>query len=561
MSRVHVLRPIQDEAGNLLSGATVQVDAYATPDVATLQTIWAYPDVSDATVYSNPITAADGILDFWLDEPERLTLIVSYAGRPDEVVVVDALPSGSEIVQSDVPLRITNAPADGEVLFGTAIAGEAEWGTAPASVLTPSVPGTAYATGATILAAVGAADERETQGGALGYLAVPGAPAGVPALASYTITDPPTDPLFTYTTAVRIDGEVGETTQGNFASYPYTMADGGRVELWVRVASSPGSAKTVVVVQPVNPDDYSNHWVRRLAFDPSQDGKWVHLYIEVPDTSDGLIEVLVGETNSQSNAAVSTALAFLQATSGGVIPPHYHPGAGASSLAVGTGASAAGDFATAVGVNADAAEDYNIAVGYDAQAQGLNYSFAMGATSRANASGSMAIGYAATASGTDSMAVGHSSEATAADTSAVGHTARALAAQATAVGADALASGTGALAIGANSQAAASQSIALGASALVDTTHAGSVAIGRAAASTSSNQVVLGVEGNLVLVQGDWRNLGDTAFGSATSRLGFFGSAGSIKQEVTGSRDGNVALAALLTALDGMGIITDSSVV
>lgn len=557
MSRVHVLRPIQDEAGNLILGATVQVDSELT-DAPTAQELWQSREITDAGVYANPITVDSGILDFWMTEPERVKLTIVYPGRPDEVVIVDALPSGSEIVQSSEPLRITNTPTVGQVLFGGAVAGEAEWDTAPASVLTADVPGTPADTGAEILAAMTQVT-RETTGSPLGYLSA-AVGAGI-APAVYTIDDAPADPLFTYTDAVRIDGEVGQATEANCLRLPATMADGGRVEIWVRVASSPGSAKTVVAVQPVNYDNYENHWVRRVAFDAGQDGQWVHLFIEIPDTNDGLVEILVGETNSASNAAVSTAVAFIQTTSGGVIPPHYHTGAGASSLAVGTGASAAGDFAVAVGVNADAAENYNTAIGYDAQAQGLDFSFALGASSRANASGSMAVGYTAEAAGTDSMAVGHSSEASALDSSAVGHTARALASQATAVGADALADGTNSLAIGAAATAGGSDSTAIGAGATVPATHAGSMAIGRGVTTTSSNQIALGTSSHVVLVQGAWRNLGDARFGSAGSRVGFFGSSGTIKQEVSGSRDGNVALAALLTALADMGLITDSSVV
>jgi hypothetical protein len=560
MSRVHVLRPILDEAGNLIPGASVQVDAEAT-DAPTTQTLWASREISDATEFVNPIVTSTGILDFWMTEPERLKLTVTVQGRPDEVVIVDALPSGSEIVQSIQPLRITNTPAVGEVLFGGASAGEAEWGAAPASVLTAEVPGTAYATGAAILGAV-TQETRDTDAGSvngdLGYL-FPVAPGAAIAPAVYTIDDAPNDPLFTYTDAVRIDGEVGEVTEGNFVRLPATMADGGRVELWVRVSSSPGSAKTVVAVQPVNEDDYTNHWVRRVAFDASQHHMWVHLFIEVPYTNDGLVEILVGETNSQSNDDVSTALAFIQPTSGGVFPPHNHGGAGVDSLAVGTGASAAGDFSIAVGVNADAPQSYSYAVGYDAQAQGLDGAQAVGASTRANASGATAIGYAAEASGVNSMAVGNSAQASANNASAIGHTARAIAADATAVGADTLADGTNSVAIGSGASARASDSVAIGEGATVDAAHSGSVAIGRGAASTGANQIALGSAQHVVLVQGTWRNLGDTQIGDTDSRVGFFGSAGEIKQEVTGSRGGNVALAALLTALDNLGLITDSS--
>lgn len=47
--------------------------------------------------------------------------------------------------------------------------------------------------------------------------------------------------------------------------------------------------------------------------------------------------------------------------------------------------------------------------------------------------------------------------------------------------------------------------------------------------------------------------------GAAASAVGFYGSTGDVKQEITGSRGGNAALASLLTALETLGLITDSS--
>lgn len=47
--------------------------------------------------------------------------------------------------------------------------------------------------------------------------------------------------------------------------------------------------------------------------------------------------------------------------------------------------------------------------------------------------------------------------------------------------------------------------------------------------------------------------------GSNTTSLGFFGTAPTTKPTVTGSRGGNAALASLLTALAGLGLIVDSS--
>lgn len=52
---------------------------------------------------------------------------------------------------------------------------------------------------------------------------------------------------------------------------------------------------------------------------------------------------------------------------------------------------------------------------------------------------------------------------------------------------------------------------------------------------------------------------GTTFLSFRDGAMGFFGSAGAAKPTITGSRGGNVALASLLTALDSLGLITDST--
>ena len=47
--------------------------------------------------------------------------------------------------------------------------------------------------------------------------------------------------------------------------------------------------------------------------------------------------------------------------------------------------------------------------------------------------------------------------------------------------------------------------------------------------------------------------------GTAGGKLGFYGAAEVVKQDVAGSRGGNAALANLLTALATEGVITDST--
>jgi hypothetical protein len=58
-------------------------------------------------------------------------------------------------------------------------------------------------------------------------------------------------------------------------------------------------------------------------------------------------------------------------------------------------------------------------------------------------------------------------------------------------------------------------------------------------------------------VQG--KGTGVVGVASATNGLGFFAGAGTTKQTITGSRDGNAALESLLTALAAHGLITDST--
>jgi hypothetical protein len=52
---------------------------------------------------------------------------------------------------------------------------------------------------------------------------------------------------------------------------------------------------------------------------------------------------------------------------------------------------------------------------------------------------------------------------------------------------------------------------------------------------------------------------GTVSLGATLSRLGFFGAAGKTQPKVTGSRADNSALASLLSALAGLGLITDDS--
>lgn len=76
---------------------------------------------------------------------------------------------------------------------------------------------------------------------------------------------------------------------------------------------------------------------------------------------------------------------------------------------------------------------------------------------------------------------------------------------------------------------------------------------------TVSGDLVVNAAGNLT-VSGNLDANGDVALGGATTdNVGFFGSAGSTKGTITGSRNSNAALADLLTTLAGYGLITNNT--
>lgn len=72
--RAHLYRPLQNGAGNLQTGATVRVIDPATGVNTTLPV---YVHATGTDTYALPISVPDGILDFYLDLPQRVNLGVT----------------------------------------------------------------------------------------------------------------------------------------------------------------------------------------------------------------------------------------------------------------------------------------------------------------------------------------------------------------------------------------------------------------------------------------------------------------------------------------------------
>lgn len=136
MARAHLFRPVTDEHGDLLYGATVTV-RNALLDQPISQPIYAGP-LSDAQERPNPFTIDAGYVDIWLDTPERVNLLIESTGRAPISVYLDAFAPAAEVARTLYPLRITNQPAAGQVLLGVDDA-TAEWGPTP-SITPGAVP-------------------------------------------------------------------------------------------------------------------------------------------------------------------------------------------------------------------------------------------------------------------------------------------------------------------------------------------------------------------------------------------------------------------------------------
>jgi hypothetical protein len=76
--RAHLRLPIQDANGNIQPGSVVQV---MQNGISALLNDPLYPDDSSSTNLSNPFTSTDGNVDFYLDVPQRVDLVITAPGQ------------------------------------------------------------------------------------------------------------------------------------------------------------------------------------------------------------------------------------------------------------------------------------------------------------------------------------------------------------------------------------------------------------------------------------------------------------------------------------------------
>lgn len=531
MARAHLLRPITDREGNLLYNATVTVREvdYAIP---INQAIYSGPTGNDEL--SNPFTAANGVIDFWLDTPQRVAVLVEADGEADILAYLDAPPPPEQIVATDSPLEIVNAPSvSGQVLLSTSTAGQAQWGNPPSGTgLTPVV----------VVASQSFLSGADPSGWTF---------TGTNGTHSYDAATLPPGTNYTHSLVLSQTGNNGVVT---VAGPTFTLLEAGRVSMWIKTDVAPTETFTVKIVD--------NASVQTTQATISQDQDWGFYAFDLAAGTWHSLLTYTGQAVFDGTTPHQVWTTGYVAQYGGNVPPHTHNGTGTNSTALGVAASASANGSTAVGASAVATGTNSTAFGYNAQAAG-NTALAVGYNSSAPTDYSLAVGSTATGSvtGTAWAAVGQNANAGGQEAVAVGKSASVQSDYGVAIGSGAAVgpSAGSAVAIGQNASALGPNSLALGRGASVGATHNNSIALGANAATTSANQIMMGNDGALTTVLGGLQNYGIASLGAANSRIGFYGNAGNVQQVVGGSDDGNVTLRTLVQALASMGLINNQS--
>ncbi|MFJ4902844.1 hypothetical protein [Streptomyces sp. NPDC088727] len=529
------MRPIIGENGDLLYGAMVTVRE-AGLSVKLGQPLYAGPTGSEQR--ANPYIAANGMIDLWVDKPQRVSVYVQKDLHSDILVYLDATPPPEETARTDAPLLIVGAQTPGNVLMAGATPGQAVWGVPPAnSGVTPLVT--------VISEAFSLA--RDPAGWAFTQ-------------AASTTRD--------YSNSVP-DGQGYEKSlharhtgsSGNIAAVSpgFTLTESGYVSMWVRPSLVSGESVVISVTSQAN----AKTTLQTLT--ATRDWGFYRFPVAAGTYSSISVE-FVGASTFTGSTGHEVWVTGVKAQYGGMVPTHTHSGAGAGSVLLGPSSVASGINSIAVGNAATATGANSVAIGRMAQAPATD-AVAVGSDAKGLSVNSVAVGARATGSlaTTGWTALGADSYVDTVDGTAVGRAAKVYGDSGVAVGSGAYV-GSGAsngVAVGENAQALAASSLALGADSVVAATHNGSAAIGDSAATTAPAQTMLGnaaFASRAVIVANRLYAVSAVNLGTdETSRLGFFGAEGTVKPVVTGGDGGNLSLRNLLGALAGLNLITNNT--
>lgn len=530
--RAHLYRTAADNAGNVVPNLSVAV--YQAGTTALIPQPLYTQDIGSETL-ANPFVTSTGIIDFYIDDAASVRIgLTPSSGVETYVDNIEVNPPPEATVQATSTFEIINAPVTGQFLECTAL-GQASWVDADDLVSTKASPLSTLKTydfSTSNLSDMSATDAN-----------------GASVTPTYVSTTSDTlPPGYTFTKALRLP--VASVVALRIP--PQVFPEHGEMFFaykTVAASSGAGAATLEVVID-------SNVLTMTLPHNPELLNTWNVGYLG--DIPPGTHSIKLLHTPG-SDTASYVEIGNISVQYGNNIPFHTHQGNGAASTVLGPNATANFASSTALGGTAQALGIEATAIGEatSAEAQGT----ALGSTAYAGSSG-VALGYyARNAVGTfGGVAVGVSASSTADNAVAVGEGTLANGARSVAVGPEATSSGVESAALGYQARALAQGSVAIGTGAVADTAHTNSVALGPGAATTAPNQVMLGTASTAVEIPGALTASGPTVLGGETSTVGFFGSTGTQRPSVTGSRGGNLVLAQLLTALDALGLIRNNTV-
>lgn len=535
MARAHVMRPITGETGDLLYGAQVTVRE-AGMSVKIAQPLYKGPTGNEQL--TNPFVTANGVIDFWVDKPQRVSVLVQHEGHSDILVYLDAAPPPEETARTDSPLLIVGEQVPGNVLMAGNTPGQAVWGPVPAnSGVTPQV---------TVIS-----EDFSLARDPVGWSFTQAANSS----RDYP-TDAPTDWGYSRSLHGKHTGNAGNLVA---VTPGFTMTEPGYISLWLRPTLAAGESVVIAVTAQGGTKTVLQTLTATRTWGfyrfPLAAGTYTSASVEFK-----------GATTFVAGTGHEMWMTGLKVMYGGQVPTHTHTGSGTGSVLLGNAAVASGVASTAVGNAAQATAANATAFGSKAQATATD-TVAVGAEAKAPSANSIAVGPRATGSlaSTGWTAVGTEAYVDSNDGIAVGRLARVYGIAGAAVGYNAYVGpdAENAVALGSNAQALAKASFALGANSLVAATHNGSSAIGDSAKTSAAMQTLFGNPDfpyRAVVVANKLHALAAVNLGTdATSRLGFYGAEGTVKPTVTGSDGGNLVLRNLIAALTGLGLITNNT--
>lgn len=176
-SKPHIYIPVQNSVGDVLDNIIVR---FLQPDTETLITDTVYASPTDTnSVLGQPFSVPDGIVDVYIENPQRLRVGVTVPGQAEFFIEdVDVSPAGNNMALLPALLTVTNQPTQAGMVLTGVNSTTAEWAALPqdpGGVVTSETTSGAY----TVTFTDGAVTELTVTGSTTLSLATPGGTTAV----------------------------------------------------------------------------------------------------------------------------------------------------------------------------------------------------------------------------------------------------------------------------------------------------------------------------------------------------------------------------------------------